>query len=60
MPRSVGPLGPLPPPTVVEPFPMGCEAFVRIGGVIDGAAVTVWMVVWTTVCVTVIKKGGRQ
>ena len=35
------PHGPLPPPVAKEPLPMGCESFVRIGAVIDGAAVTV-------------------
>jgi len=35
------PLGPLPAPLVVAPLPMGCESFVQIGGVIDGAEVTV-------------------
>lgn len=35
------PLGPLPPPTLPAPLPMGCESAVLVGGVVDGADVRV-------------------
>ena len=35
------PLGVLPKPVVEDPRPMGCESSVRVGGVVDGAEVTV-------------------
>ncbi len=35
------PVGKLPPPTVGQPAPMGCDSSIRINGVIDGAEVTI-------------------
>ncbi len=34
------PPGHLPAPKVLDPIPMGCESSVRVGGVVDGAEVT--------------------
>lgn len=41
--RTPNPVPPsqLPPPNILDPIPMGCESSIRVGGVIDGAQVTI-------------------